>query len=124
MIPDKWYKGKITQGYKLGTSLGFPTLNFDNPAVLDAQKKGVYACQVKIKENIFNGVLFFGPRLILGESKNILEIFVFDFAQKIYGEVVSFRLIKYLRPPKRFDNPTMLKKQLIDDYRKAKHVLK
>lgn len=123
MIADKWYIGKIISGKKLATALGFPTLNLDNPTVLKNQKVGVYACQVKIRENIYNGILFYGPRLILGESENILEIFVFDFKQKIYGEMASFHLIKYLRPPKKFDNQAMLKKQLMDDYRKAKKIL-
>ena len=87
--PDNiWLSGRVVRGRGLAKKIKSPTLNFNNPNILLGQKKGVYACWLKINKKIYQGVLYYGPRLILKQKKNILEIFIFDFDKKIYGERV------------------------------------
>lgn len=120
---DKWYKGLVISGNKFGAILGFPTLNIADPKILQKEKLGVYAVFVKIGDKIYRGVLFYGSRLILGETKIILEIFVFNFKRQIYNQSVSFKLIEYLRPPRNFPDIKSFQKQLINDCLKAKKIL-
>jgi riboflavin kinase/FMN adenylyltransferase len=120
---NNWHKGIVISGNKLGSAIGFPTLNIKNPEILEGEKLGVYAALVKIKNKIYQAVLFFGPRLILHEKKNVLEIFVFDFDEEIYNQPVSFKLIKYIRPALNFQDMKSYKKQLADDTTKARAIL-
>lgn len=122
-MDNKWHKAKVIKGQNLGSKLGFPTVNLDNPDTLKGQEKGVYATEVKIGNSIFSGALFYGPRLVLGEKENILEIFILDFNKKIYGETVSFRLIKFIRLPENFPNPLALKKRLEKDVQEIRLAL-
>jgi len=43
-----WLTGKVIYGAKLGRTLGYPTVNLENPNVMKEFKKGVYAAKVKI----------------------------------------------------------------------------
>jgi len=107
----------------LAKKIKSPTLNFDNPNILLGQKQGVYACFLKINKKTYQGVLYYGPRLILKEKENILEIFVFDFNKEIYGETVFFRLAGFVREPKNFSEFNSFRKQLKQDCYKAIKIL-
>ncbi len=120
---NKWYKGLVKTGDKFGTKIGFPTLNIANSDILKGQKQGVYAVLLRIHNTIYHGVLFFGPRLIRNEENTVIEIFVLDFDEQIYGQTIFFKLIKYLRPPRSFPNTKALKKQLTADCKMARKLL-
>lgn len=121
---NSWYKAKVTHGKKLATTLGFPTLNLVIPPQFKLHKDGVYACQIKIMDQLYHGVLYFGPRLILGENEKNLEVFVFDFEKEIYGKTVSFQVLDFIRGVQNFPNFNAFKRQLVLDCQKAKEILK
>ena len=122
--PDNiWLSGKVMRGRGLAKKIKSPTLNFSNPNILLGQKQGVYACFLKIHKKIYQGVLYYGPKLILKEKENILEIFVFDFNKEIYGETVFFQLAGFIRKPKNFPDFNSFKKQLKQDCYKAIKIL-
>ncbi len=112
---DLWIQAIVIPGKRIGKILNFPTINLHDPNLLSGQKEGVYASRVKIKGKEYFGVLYYGPRLILGETKNVLEIFVFDFDQEIYGETVSFQPEKYIRQVMNFSNTRSFQDQLRGD---------
>ncbi len=111
-------------GKQIGKTLGFPTINLDKPGLLTGEREGVYACLVKIDNSLHKGVLYFGPRLILGEKENILEIYLFDFDKNIYGQTISFLLKGFIRPVENFPDFELFKKQLILDCQSASEILK
>lgn len=119
----QWYQARVIHGEKRGKKLGFPTLNLDNPQLLNGYKEGVYAVKVAIEDKIYGGLLYFGPRLIWGEAENVLEIFVLDFAKDVYGKTISFQIVKYLRGVINFPNPQAFKKQLNRDLAEVKKSL-
>lgn len=120
---NPWYKAKVIPGKQVGRTLGFPTVNLDNPQLLEGQKEGVYACLVKIDDTIYQGVLYYGPRLILKEKKNILEIFLFDFDKEIYHQTIIFILKGFIRGVENFQNLEVFKKQLAIDCSRTRKIL-
>lgn len=119
-----WFSTKVIPGKQIARTLGFPTINLDNPMLLTGSKEGVYACLVKIDKKIIKGILYFGPRLILGEKENILEIFLFDFDKDIYGREISFQIKDFIRPAIKFSDIGKFKKQLGLDCQSALEILK
>lgn len=124
MKQNKWLTGRIIRGRRLGTSLGYPTINIDNTPSMKGYKEGVYACLIKLSDVVYQGILFFGPRLTLRERNNIIEIFIFGFVGDIYGEKVEFQPVEFIRQPVLFKNTGTLRKQLEKDCKTAQNLLK
>ena len=120
---SKWYQGKVIKGKNIASSLGFPTLNIDNVKQLANQKQGVYLCRVKIRDNEYYGLLYYGPRLVLGEKEPIVEIYVLAFKQNVYGENVLYQLLSYLRKEKKLPDLKSFQKQLQKDLAKARKLI-
>lgn len=112
---NNWYRGKVLRGQKLGRVLGFPTANLDFNILPKSTKEGVYACLVKYKNKRYKGALYFGPRLVLGEENIVLEIYILDFKQQIYGQEICWQMGKFIRPAKNFPSMEDLKIQLQKD---------
>lgn len=108
------YQSLVYHGQKIGRTIGFPTLNLD-PKVLKNINHGVYQAEVYLHNQPYKGVLFLGPKKTFAEVETVLEIFLLDFSKEIYGEIVSFELKKYIRPPIKFASLDHLKKQLSRD---------
>jgi len=104
--------------------MGFPTINLADPGILAGHKDGVYAATVSIENENHLGLLYKGPRLILGETETILEIYLLDFEREIYGQTVSFRLLNFIRGVMDFSDTEAYKKQLKKDVQGAGKLLK
>lgn len=112
---DAWYEGVVISGSQLGRTLGFPTANLD-VAILDhVTQDGVYAANVRIDSQAYKGALYIGPRLVLDETKRVLEIFVLDFDGDLYGKTLEFQLGTFVRGPMDFDSFDALITQLEAD---------
>lgn len=112
---DTWYEGIVISGSRLGRTLGFPTANLDPAILTGITRKGVYAATVRIDGQLYTGALYIGPRLILNETKRMLEIFVLDFDSDLYGKTVDFQLGAFIREPMDFDSFEALTAQLKSD---------
>ncbi|MBI3385365.1 riboflavin kinase [Candidatus Gottesmanbacteria bacterium] len=123
MKKKSWFRGVVLSGQKLGRTLGFPTVNLDPLILTSRHKKGVYACKVRYRNASYQGALFFGPRLILGEKTDVLEIYILDFDKDIYNEVIEFRILNFIRKPTNFINVEALKRQLETDVHLVKKLL-
>lgn len=121
---NKWYESKVIEGKKIGRTIGFPTINLENPDLLKGKKRGVYTVLVNIGNSIYHGMLYFGPKLVLNEKKDILEIYIIDFNKNIYGDAISFQLMGFIRKPENFSSLTSLELQLLNDCQKAREILK
>lgn len=108
-----WFRRKVQRGERLGRKIGFPTLNFLIGDFAKDHSAGVYGCEVEIRDVIYKGALYFGPRLGTGEMT--LELYVLDFNQEIYGENVRFRLLGKVRNAMTFRNLTEIHGQIEKD---------
>ena len=119
---QSWHCARVLHGEKLGRTLGFPTLNLDNPDILQTFHKGVYATHVQINNHIYCGALYYGPRLVLKQTRTVLEIHILNFAGEVYGQTIKFTLLDYIREPQNFSSLEDLKRQLHNDCTRVKSI--
>jgi riboflavin kinase/FMN adenylyltransferase len=82
---------------------------------------GVYASRSRIDDKIYNSVSFIGTRVSTDGNFSI-ETHIIDEDVHV-GESIEIFFVKYLRENKKFDNLTLLKKQIKEDIANAKKEL-
>jgi len=96
--------GKVTHGQKLGRELGFPTINIkmgDKTLIV----KGIFAVLVKgIDNRVLRGVASIGTRPTVNGVDTILEVFILDFNQDVYGYSVEVEFLHKIRDEQKFDS--------------------
>ncbi len=111
-----FFSGKVAHGDKLGRTLGYPTANLQ---YTDEDKirlgEGVYAVTATIGLSHYKGMLSIGKRPTIDGTVEKVEVNVFDFAEEIYGAVVTVEVHHYLRGQERYPDLDALKKQLDKD---------
>ncbi len=112
--------GRVAHGDKRGRTIGFPTANI----FLHRQKcplSGVYAIEMYgLDQEPLPGVANIGTRPTVDGTRVLLEAYLFDFDQDIYGRHVQVEFIKKLRDEKRFESFDELKQQIRMDVDKAR----
>jgi riboflavin kinase/FMN adenylyltransferase len=114
-------EGVVEKGQQLGRKLGFPTANVPLGDYI-APKFGVYATRTHLKDGRhLPGVANIGVNPTTGLVDPRLEVWIFDFDEDIYGEVIESELIAFLRPELtfvddqgRFDIPAMVRQIRLD----------
>ena len=117
--------GKVVKGLARGRVIGFPTINVSIEHML-VPKIGVYSASVRIHNDSvwLNGIVNIGLRPTFNDMGfPILEMHIFDFNDDIYDQLVSVRLLEFIRPECKFDNVEQLKQQIKDDICKVKKSL-
>lgn len=115
--------GRVIHGDKLGRNLGFPTANVDlNHKIIP--KPGVYTVKVYgIERKPLSGVANVGFRPTVGTNKRLLEVFLFDFSDNIYGKLLKIEFVSRVREEKKFANFELLRQQIIKDVENAKKLI-
>ncbi len=112
--------GRVAHGEKLGRELGFPTANIHVHRKV-TPLHGIYVVTVTgLKAQPVEGVASIGTRPAVNGKKVILEVFLFDFDESIYGEQLEVNFLKKLRDELPFDSLEALKEQIAIDVEQAK----
>ncbi|MEX2353220.1 MAG: bifunctional riboflavin kinase/FAD synthetase [Gammaproteobacteria bacterium] len=115
--------GKIIHGDKRGKTLGFPTANIALKRP-NTPLAGVYAVQVHgINDKVYGGVANIGTRPVFSGDKVLLETFIFDFNEEIYGKRINVEFMKHLRDERDFFSVEELCAQMEKDAEKARQFL-
>ncbi len=122
-------EGIVQKGRQLGRKLGFPTANVPLGDYV-TPRFGVYATRTRLADGRdLAGVANIGVNPTTGEVEPRLEVYLFDFDEDIYGEVIETGLIAFLRPEEtfrdsagNFDVPAMVV-QIHRDVAKARSLL-
>jgi riboflavin kinase / FMN adenylyltransferase len=120
MLGGPWFvTGEVIHGEKRGRELGYPTANIrlDNNCAL---KHGIYAVRVGRGNTRIDGVASFGRRPTFDNGAPLLEIFLFDFNDSLYGERLDIAFIGFIREELKFSSVDALIKQMDDDSRIAR----
>ncbi|MFQ5608884.1 MAG: bifunctional riboflavin kinase/FAD synthetase [Woeseiaceae bacterium] len=115
--------GRIIRGDEVGRTLGFPTANVDlrrrQSAVI-----GVFAVRVHgLGDTVRDGVASVGSRPTFDGTKPILEVYVFDFSDDIYGKYIDVDFIAYLRDQEKYERVEDLVAQMHVDADNARSIL-
>lgn len=97
--------GRVTEGDKLGRTLGFPTANLSVPDPLKLiPADGIYAVFAETGGKTYRAMVHIGPRRTLNDPEKRIEVNLFDFEGDLYGKDVTLRFVKRLRPELKFEN--------------------
>ena len=109
-------KGTVTEGKKIGRTLGFPTANLDLLEEYRIPKNGVYGVKIKISSKEYFGMLNIGYRPTFEDSSPLkIEVHIFDFDRDIYNELMVVDFFFFIREEFKFQNTEILSKQLQND---------
>lgn len=110
--------GVVVHGEARGRQMGYPTANIQTPRDERLPAIGVYAVEMQIGDDWYQGMASIGYNVTFGDARpKTVEIYLFDFAQNIYGEAVNVRWHHYLRGEEKFSGMETLKIQLAEDER-------
>lgn len=116
-------RGKIIHGQALGRQFGFPTANMALPAETKLHF-GIYAVYFHLSGAIYRGAASFGRRpTVESAGAPLLETFIFDFDQNIYGKEAEVLFVNFLRGEKKFADTESLIAQMRKDAAQAKKLL-
>ena len=106
----------VRHGYKLGRTLGAPTINMLFPEGVLQLPHGVYATRVYIGDEAHFAVTNVGLRPTARRPEQVtVESYILDYAADLYGREVRVEFFHYLRPELKFEDLHALKTQIKAD---------
>lgn len=116
-------EGLVVKGQQLGRKLGIPTANVSLGEYV-TPRLGVYATRTRLKDGRhLPGVANIGVNPTTGVVEARLEVWLFDFDEDIYGEVIETDLIAFIRPEEKFDSVEAMLQVIATDAAKARKIL-
>ena len=114
-------EGEVVRGRQLGRKLGYPTANV-GLADYVVPKFGVYATRTRLPDGRkLPGVANIGVNpTVEGVTEPRLEVWLFDFDEDIYDQVIETDLAHFLRPELKFASLEAMVAQIETDVREAK----
>jgi riboflavin kinase/FMN adenylyltransferase len=112
--------GHVAHGDKLGRNLGFPTANL--PLRHRPPLSGIFAVRVHgLPGGPHHGVASVGVRpTVKSDNKPLLEVFLLDFDQAIYGRRITVEFLSKLRDEERYADLDTLARKIGDDVNNAR----
>jgi riboflavin kinase/FMN adenylyltransferase len=117
-------EGEVQRGRQLGRRLGFPTANVPLDAYV-SPRFGVYATCTRLQDGRrLPGVANVGVNpTVEGDTAPLLEVWLFDFDEDIYDQVIETDLIAFLRPEEKFPDLQTMTVQVLADAQAARRLL-
>ena len=111
--------GRVAHGEKLGRQLGYPTANIHIHRKA-TPLQGIFVVEVfGLEGEPLPGVASVGTRPTVDGKKVVLEVYLFDFDQDIYGKHLQVSFLHKLRDEVKYSTLEALTKQIEQDVRDA-----
>lgn len=117
-------RSKVINGKHLGRTLGFPTINQSFECGKAVPARGVYISRIMIGRLTKYGITNIGIQPTVTQNALRAETHIFDFGDNLYEKTVTVELLDFLRPEEKFLNINTLTKQVEEDIKKAKKIIK
>jgi riboflavin kinase / FMN adenylyltransferase len=116
-------EGVVRRGKQLGRQLGFPTANVMLSDYV-APRFGIYATRTRLPDGReIAGASSLGVNPTTGEEEPRLEVWLFDFDEDLYGQVIETDLVAHLRPEEKFETIEAMIDQIREDEAQARALL-
>jgi riboflavin kinase/FMN adenylyltransferase len=117
-------EGEVQRGRQLGRKLGFPTANVPLGDYV-TPRFGVYATRTRLPDGReIPGVANIGVNpTVDGVTIPLLEVWLFDFDEDIYDQVIETDLVAFLRPEEKFETLEVMTAQVMRDAQAARDLL-
>lgn len=107
---------QVRHGKRLGSRLGFPTVNLQIPAASVMPAFGVYAARLWVDGESYTAAANVGVRPTVDENGAVTaEATLLDFSGSLYGKIVRLELLCFLRPERKFNTLDDLRAQVMSD---------
>jgi riboflavin kinase/FMN adenylyltransferase len=116
------YSSVVMDGRKVGSKLGFPTINLKVDGEKQRLKNGVYFGHVTIDNKEYKTVINYGNRPTYGLDEVLIEAHVIDFDGNLYGRNIRVEFLEFIRPEQKFASVEELTAQVLKDIEKAKEI--
>lgn len=111
--------GKVIHGKKIGRSIGYPTANMETDPIKLLPKKGAYIVDVFVKNHRYRGMLSIGTNPTVNGEKLSVEVYILDFDEEIYGEVITVKFRDFLHDEIKFEGLEKLIEKLDEDKKRT-----
>jgi len=115
--------GRVISGAGRGLKLGFPTANVDTDSQQALPADGVYATLAYINDKVYKSMTNIGYRPTFGGTNRIVEVYILDYHDNLYGRELKIDIVKRLRGEKQFDTAQQLKEQMAQDVKQGRAIL-
>jgi len=110
------FSGEVTEGDKRGRTLGFPTANIALGLDRALPAYGIYVTRAYVRESAYESCTSIGIRPTFDvEPRPVVETFILDFDEDIYGREMQIDLLHRLRGEERFASAEGLIAQMHKD---------
>ncbi len=117
--------GPVIHGDGRGRKINFPTANLNYPEEKLIPSNGIYVCRARVKGSRYAAAVNIGVRPTFENEakKPMVEAYLLDFDQDIYGEDVRLEFVARLRDELKFESVDALVEQMQRDVEKTREVL-
>ena len=116
------FSSTVAHGKKLGTTLGFPTVNLTPAPGLIIPAHGVYATRVVLENgDSYAAVTNVGIRPTIDDGDSLtVEGFLLDFNGDLYGQTLRMEFYDFVRPERKFDSLQALTDEVMRNARQVR----
>jgi riboflavin kinase/FMN adenylyltransferase len=116
MSKEVFIKGKVVEGRKLGTKLGFPTIN----VVYKGDVSGIFIGEILLGGKWKRAAVHVGRKPTINDHEPNLEVHVLSFKKEMEREVVAgkeviVKLLNKIRDTEKFKTLEELKAKISED---------
>jgi len=108
-------RGRVVLGEGRGHDLGFPTANLEVRTEKLLPRDGVYACVARYDGRDRPSLVSIGAKPTFGGRDRVIEAWVRDFHETIYGAEMILRDLRFVREQRRFATVGALLAQMRED---------
>ena len=104
--------GIVQEGHKRGKDLGFPTANISVPARRAVPADGIYVTRAHLGDRVLESVTNIGDNPTFHDQERMIETFILDFDEDLYGQTIGVEFLERLRGEVEFTTVDALVEQM------------
>lgn len=109
----------VKKDRKVGSKIGFPTVNLKPALEKQSIKNGVYKGHIFLNDNRYNVLINNGARPTFGLTEELIEAYIIGFNGDLYGKEITLYFDSFIRDIIKFDCESDLINQIKKDLQKV-----